>query len=372
MPAHRAWLTDLFGRRTAVTGADGTPWTTSVEAIEPETFEGLDTVRVVITARSPDPDLDEATVDLRWAAITEVVRSHQVVVAGAGTDGRTQLIGALTYDHPVLPLRVTAPSTNPFTLLFGPGSTSPATGTSTGDPMSDFLRQPLGSPWAVAGLLATCALLGAAHALTPGHGKALLAAYLVGGRVRPRHAVVLGITITATHTAAVIGLGVAVLVAGRYLLPEVVTPVLTTIAGALVLGLGIRLFRSRWINDRDLAAAGHGHGHGHGHATGFRGVTAVGLSAGLIPCPEALGVLLLAVGLNRTALGLVMIVAFSAGLAAVLVVLGLVVITGAPWVTRLGDRAPAWAMTRLPLASAGVVAVLGGVMLATGISSLAA
>ena len=97
----------------------------------------------------------------------------------------------------------------------------------------------------------------------------------------------------------------------------------------------------------------------------------MGMTAGMIPCPEALGVLLLAVGLQRTALGLVMIVAFSTGLAAVLVGLGLVLVTAGPAVSRFADRVPGWVTTRLPLVSAAVVTVLGGVMTVTGLIGLA-
>lgn len=242
--------------------------------------------------------------------------------------------------------------------------------------MLDALRRPLTSPWALAVLIVVCALLGALHALTPGHGKALLAAYLVGGRGTPRHAVALGVTITFTHTAAVLAVGAAVLAAGRYVVPEVLVPVLTVTAGVLVLGLGVRLALRRW---RASTSAGHGHGlsghgHGHGHGVdgpaGLRGVAVMGVSAGMIPCPEALSVLLLAIGLNRTALGMVMIVAFSIGLAGVLVGLGLLLVSAGPLLSRLGRVGRGRLMARLPLVSAIVVAVLGGVMTVTGVGGL--
>ena len=96
----------------------------------------------------------------------------------------------------------------------------------------------------------------------------------------------------------------------------------------------------------------------------------MGLSAGIIPCPEALSVLLLAIGVNRTALGLVMIVAFSVGLAAVLVALGLLLVTAAPALNRITDRRAGWVTRRLPLVSAVVVTVLGAVMSVSGLSGL--
>ena len=246
-----------------------------------------------------------------------------------------------------------------------------------GSSMLDALRRPLTSPRALVLLVGACCLLGALHALTPGHGKALLAAYLVGDRGTPRQAVALGAMITFTHTAAVLALGGAVLAAGRYVVPGVIVPVLTVVAGVVVLALGIRLVRRRWSAYRAPEEHGHGHGHEHGHGhvglltrpAGLRGLAAMGVPAGIIPCPEALSVLLLAIGLNRTALGLVMIVAFSVGLAAVLVGLGLLLVTAGPALSRVSGRRSTWVTARLSLFSAVVVAVLGAVMTVSGISS---
>lgn len=264
-------------------------------------------------------------------------------------------------------------------------------------PMLAALERPLASPWALAALLGSCALLGALHALTPGHGKTMLAAYLVGERGTVRQALVLGTVVTVTHTSSVIALGVAVLVAGRWVVPGVVVPAVEVLAGLAVLALGLRLVRAR----RRGRAAGHdhshehdhphehdehdhahhhgGHGHDHGHAHdgpvrlgGVRGLVTMGVSGGVIPCPEALGVLLLAVGLHRTAMGLGMIVAFSTGLALVLVGLGVVLVRARPLVDRLGARRRPDAASWLPVASAVVVTVLGGVMAARGITALAA
>lgn len=249
----------------------------------------------------------------------------------------------------------------------GTGTTVAApAGAASGSSMLDTLRRPLTSPWALVVLVGACALLGALHALTPGHGKTLLAAYLVGEQGTATHAITLGVVITFTHTAAVLALGGAVLLLGHHVLPGVIVPVLTIVSGALVLVLGLRLLRTRWKN----RAHGHGHSHGHGPATSLRRVTAMGMSAGMIPCPEALSVMLLAIGLNRTALGLVMIVAFSVGLAAVLVGLGLVLVTAAPTATRLTRGRPQWMTRRIPLVSAAVVTALGGVITVTGFLNL--
>ncbi|XVV08434.1 hypothetical protein ACQP2X_26690 [Actinoplanes sp. CA-131856] len=229
------------------------------------------------------------------------------------------------------------------------------------------LRDPLTSPWALLVLIGVCALLGAFHALTPGHGKAMLAAYLVGSRGTAGQAVLLGLVVTVTHTASVLILGAAALIAGRHVLPGVLMPSLEVAAGVIVLILGLRVTRDRW-RQRGFA----GRHHHHDHRPGRGSLAAMGASGGLLPCPEALGILILAVGLNRTALGLGMILAFSAGLAAVLVGLGLALVLGA----RAGLAGRAFAKLgrpslfgRLPLMSAAVVVALGVVMTATGVMS---
>ncbi|MFI7709387.1 hypothetical protein [Nonomuraea sp. NPDC049480] len=210
-----------------------------------------------------------------------------------------------------------------------------------GAAMFRALRTPLTSPWALLALISTCALLGAFHALTPGHGKTLLASYLVGAQSTPKQAVTLGVVITVTHTAAVVALGTAVLAAGRFIVPAVIVPALEATTGIVVLVLGARLIlRRRRHHDHHHDHGDHHHPEHHHHdspgrtllapavehqhappavPSTLRGIAAMGVAGGIIPCPEALSVLLLAIGLNRTALGLTMIVAFSVGLAAVLV-----------------------------------------------------
>src|SRR5262249_40944974 len=179
------------------------------------------------------------------------------------------------------------------------------------------------------------AVLGAFHALTPGHGKTIVGAYLVGARGTWRHALFLGLVVTATHTLGVYALGVATLVASAWILPERLLPTLSAVSGLLVLAVGASLPRSR------LASALHGHAHdGHHHhhhrhhdhtsaidgAPGLRSLVALGVSGGILPCPSALVVMLGAIALGRTAFGLVLILAFSTGLAVVLTAIGLVLV----------------------------------------------
>jgi ABC-type nickel/cobalt efflux system permease component RcnA len=325
------------------------------------------------------------TVTLEWAAplpadAHDVVVTDRYVTAGRPAVQMSVLLAAGSDAVDVGPIGH-ADEGRTMTVALRTGTPPPPAAdasTATGGSMLDALRRPLTSPWALVALVGACCLLGALHALTPGHGKTLLAAYLVGDRGTPRQAVALGAVITVSHTAAVLALGGAVLAAGDRVLPGAVVPVMTVVAGVVVLALGIRLVRRRGRAPSASHDHPHSHGHGHDHEDGalltrpprLRTLAAMGLSAGMIPCPEALSVLLLAIGLHRTGLGLVMIVAFSVGLAAVLVGLGLLLVTAAPVLSRATDGRGAWITARLPLLSAGVVAVLGGAMAATGLSTL--
>jgi nickel/cobalt transporter (NicO) family protein len=183
-------------------------------------------------------------------------------------------------------------------------------------------------------LLAAC--WGAAHALTPGHGKALVAAYLVGTRGRPRHAFMLGGTVTLAHTAGVFALGVVTLGLSQVIVPERLYPWLTLASGLLVVVVGVSVLRQRLRlrgghdhHHHEEHHHQHGHGHSHGQdddALTSRGILGVGVAAGLLPCPSALVVLLSAIALHRVGLGLALIVAFSVGLAATITGIGLIAV----------------------------------------------
>jgi nickel/cobalt transporter (NicO) family protein len=174
---------------------------------------------------------------------------------------------------------------------------------------------------------------GALHALSPGHGKAMVAAYLIGTRGTARHAVWLGVTVTVTHTIGVFALGLVALALSQYILPEDLYPWLTLTSGLMVVGIGACVLRSRFRAAR--GHGGHGHHHHHHHhrhdhhgetAVTRRGLIAMGAAAGLVPCPSALVVLLGAIAQHEVALGLLLIVAFSVGLAGTLTGLGLLVV----------------------------------------------
>jgi ABC-type nickel/cobalt efflux system permease component RcnA len=208
--------------------------------------------------------------------------------------------------------------------------------------------------------LLLAAFWGAAHALTPGHGKALVAAYLVGTKGTPRHAFLLGGTVTIAHTAGVFAIGIVTLGLSQFILPEQLYPWLTLVSGLLVIAVGAAVLRSR------LRSRGHGrhhhhhHGHGHDHHHDdltSRGILGVGIAAGLLPCPSALVVLLSAIALHRVGLGLALILAFSVGLAATITAIGLVAVYARRAFGRLSLDGPI--VRALPAASAALILVAG-------------
>jgi nickel/cobalt transporter (NicO) family protein len=199
---------------------------------------------------------------------------------------------------------------------------------------------------------------GAAHALTPGHGKAIVAGYLVGTRGKPRHAVQLGLIVTATHTAAVFALGLVTLLLSRFIVPERLYPWLTVASGLLVVGVGTTVLARRLRHARAHAHGHHHHhDHRHDHAYGRGGLIGVGVAAGLLPCPSALVVLLSAIALHRVGFGLALILAFSVGLAATITAIGLVAVLARRAFGRISLNGPI--VRALPAASALLILAVG-------------
>jgi nickel/cobalt exporter len=221
------------------------------------------------------------------------------------------------------------------------------------------------------------AALGAFHALEPGHGKTLVAAYLVGSRGTMKHALMLGLTVTAAHTGAVYLLGGVTLYASRYIMPERLYPWLALLSGLMITGLGIGLFFQRYFGKAGQTAhhhhhdGHHHHDHGHSHHSGnahhhheltqevsVRQLLALGISGGIVPCPAALVVLLSAVSLQRIGFGLLLIVSFSLGLAAVLIGIALLMVYARRFVVRFqgnGQLTTRW----LPLTSSAFIVLFG-------------
>jgi ABC-type nickel/cobalt efflux system permease component RcnA len=214
--------------------------------------------------------------------------------------------------------------------------------------------------------------LGAAHALSPGHGKTIIAAYMVGTRGTPWQAVFLGLTVTVSHALGVLALGAVTLYASSIIAPESLYPWLGLTSGIIVLGIGIWLLVSP-LRRKEEGHHHHHHGHSHHgnhhrHTFGitWRNLTALGVVGGLVPSVSALVILLAAVSLQRVGFGLLLIVAFSAGMAAVLAGAGLALVYAGRLIERTGlqSRRIEALTRRVPLAAALVV-IISGVVLAT-------
>jgi len=277
-------------------------------------------------------------------------------------------------------------------------------------------------PFFLLSLLAAM-LWGAMHVLSPGHGKTIVAAYLIGSRATFRHALFLGLTVTVTHTLSVFALGLVTLSLSRYILTQDLFPWLELASGLLVVALGAWLLKSRFhiakllvrwrqstpafalagaghrppvhehgSHHRDLQSNSHEHERGRGHSKEdhthlppsqgeakitWKSLLTLGVSGGLLPCPSAMLLMLGAISLDRTGLGLLLVVAFSVGLAVAMTAIGMLVLYGRRLVGRLGLKPRGslslWgnlAARLLPLGSAAVIALIGLVMTARALTKI--
>jgi ABC-type nickel/cobalt efflux system permease component RcnA len=234
--------------------------------------------------------------------------------------------------------------------------------------------------------------LGGLHALEPGHGKTIVAAYLVGSKGTPRHAFLLGLIVTVSHTAGVFALGAVTLYASRYIVPEQLYPWLGALSGVTIAGLGCYMLLRRLTG----TSTDHSHAPGSSDAhwkfwkrtaeeemvsnssqittsptqsVGLTQLFTLGITGGIIPCPAALIVLLSAFGLHRIGLGFFLIVAFSVGLATVLISFGMLMVYARLFMSRLlvdGPLTKRW----LPVVSSSFIAVLGLILAIQSLASV--
>jgi len=239
--------------------------------------------------------------------------------------------------------------------------------------------------------------LGCMHALSPGHGKTIVAAYLVGSRGTVKHAIFLGGMVTFTHTISVFFLGLTTLFLSQYVLPEKIFPVLGAISGLSIVWIGglmlyKRARRLRHAHDHDHDHGhdndhphrhdhdhDHAHGHHHDHEHGphthshvpegditLGSLIALGASGGLVPCPSALVLLLSSIALGRVGLGLLLLIAFSSGLAVVLMGIGVLVLYAKHFLPDSQKTAAHPAFRIIPVVSAALIVCIG--LLMTGVS----
>jgi ABC-type nickel/cobalt efflux system permease component RcnA len=239
----------------------------------------------------------------------------------------------------------------------------------------------------VALALVLAVAFGAWHALLPGHGKTLMAATMVSSGARVRQAVAVGIAVAVMHTASVLALGLAVLALESAFRPETLYPWLGLTSGLVALGLGAYLLIARvggWMDARRhdeahalerLRGQGHAHDHGHSHphlapdgaALSRRGLVALALAGGILPAPSALIVMLGAIDAHRVVFGLALVLAFSAGLAAALIVIGLGALRARE---TMAARLSSFWGRMVPVMSAAAIVVVGGFLSLRGLAQI--
>jgi ABC-type nickel/cobalt efflux system permease component RcnA len=342
---------ELDGRRAALSP-------TAVELAHPRGAGGLRTTRLEVILRGPRLSRTTAFryVDTNYASRI----GWKEVVVGAKAPSESDELRAYPKSLLQSPLDVTAAS----------GSLAPAAGPPPVPASGKALRAPdrvadsqfaslIGrshlSVLVVLASLAAALFWGMAHALSPGHGKTIVTAYLVGQRGTPWHAALLGLIVTATHTVGVFALGLVTLALSAFIVPETLYPWLNLVSGVLVVAIGASVLAAR-LRHRTA----HRHHHRHEHGPTGRSLLAVGISGGLLPCPSALVVLLAAISLHRVAFGLLLIVAFSAGLALSITGIGLVAVLAKRAFARVGFDGRL--VRLLPAASALVIVGAGVAM----------
>lgn len=226
-------------------------------------------------------------------------------------------------------------------------------------------------PTTIALAVLVALLLGALHALAPGHGKAIAAAWFGGGRGRAQDAVALGVVIAGMHTGAVLALGLVLDLGGGGRSPEEVTPWMLLTSGVLVVGLGTVLVQR---HVRHARAGGHHHHLPLDRSPlSRRGLVVLGAAGGLLPSPSAFLVLITAAVTGRLTLGLALIAAFSVGLAATVAAVGLAARAGSTLVVHRAEQHGGIAQrirAALPVVSSVVILLAGGITTTLGVLEL--
>ncbi|WP_291463697.1 sulfite exporter TauE/SafE family protein [Desulfobacula sp.] len=255
--------------------------------------------------------------------------------------------------------------------------------------LTEFIKADL-TPKMIMMALLTAFFLGAVHALSPGHGKVMVASYLVGTRGKVKDAVTLGGIVTITHVISVLMLGVGTLILTEYLVEEQVYGWIGLFSGLIIFVIGYWMLAKpalNWIksggqnNDHSHGDHGHSHhfhkdahnhshddhGHTHGHGYGhshipegeisFKSLLALGTAGGMVPCPTAMVVLLASIAIHKIFFGLLLIISFSLGLAAILILIGVMTVKASKYLEIFSEEKKL--IQRLPVFSAGIIMLVG-------------
>ncbi|WP_155368127.1 urease accessory protein UreH domain-containing protein [Catellatospora vulcania] len=333
--------TAFAGKLEARIGQAPMRWTVQSQELKRQGAAGLETVRVTCKLSAPAQLDASSSVSVVNGYLPDRVGANQIVLAGAG----------------VPPPSALPPYERSAQLTLQPVAEAVAETTETAAPAPQgdwlqrgeaWLSRAIGDPSPQVLLLAVlfAALLGAAHAALPGHGKTVMALYLAGRQGRRRDAVIVGGTVTLTHTAGVLILGVAT-TAFAGLAAESVLRWLGVASGVLITVVGVGILVSG-LRHRHAHHHGtpHHHDHHHHHHGGRRNLAALGIAGGLVPSPTALVVLLGAAALGRLWFGIILIVVYGLGMAAMLTAAGLLLLRARDrwaWLGRLTVPAEATA-----------------------------
>jgi ABC-type nickel/cobalt efflux system permease component RcnA len=288
------------------------------------------------------------------------------------------------------------PASDPGGTALAPAGTAASVPGGVGGDIAGLLETRDLSPLVLLTSILVAVALGAGHALTPGHGKTLMGAYLVGTRGRPIHAITLGLSVTVAHTLGIVALAGIVIAFRATLPPEAFNRIAPVASGLIVLAIGgwlvmgqLRLRRTHAHDHDHSHRHGHGehdghnhddghdhdhgndHGHDHGHEHGegprltWRSLFVLGLAGGIIPSTNALLILLATIATGRAAYGLVLVVAFGLGMALVLSGVGLALVYARARIERLPGRSAIGRLSPFAPAVASVIVLVLGVVLTT-------
>jgi ABC-type nickel/cobalt efflux system permease component RcnA len=373
-----AWRAEEWVSKLALT-RNGRPVAWHIRSVTPKTTDGAGGMPILRVAIEADAPLEAGKIEYRdlnfpgragWKEIVvdrglqvseDISKALTVYPTDPSVTPPQDLTATVEWSPEPLTTAMTTPEPAPAASSFVAQQPTAPGSVVRGDFLSRMLqKRDLG--WRLMLICVAAAFgLGAMHALSPGHGKTIVAAYLVGSRGTAKHAGLLGLVVTFTHTFTVFLLGIGVLFFQQYVVPEKIIPTLGGISGLSIVVVGMSLLYRR---TRLLLGGGRAHRHReHSHIIEGEitptSLIALGVGGGLVPCPSALILMLSAIAIGRAGFGLLLLIAFSSGLALVLMAIGGLALYARHLLPdgRKASRHPAFRL--IPVFSSVVVIVLG-------------